>query len=427
MRIWLITIGEPLPIDHGNERLHRAGILAEMLATAGHDVVWWTSTFNHSTKEFRASESATIEVAPNYRIRMLHGGGYRRNVSLARLRDHRRIAREFAATAQREAPPDVIVTSLPALELSEAAATYGRTVGVPVIVDVRDLWPDVFADVFPRALQPFTPIALAPLRRIARAACRDAYAIWGHAPAFVEWGLRHAGRQAREFDLSFPFGYVTTQPGAAEIDVAMATWAGLGVTPDFDGITACFIGAVGHQTDVVGIVQAARELRTTPGVRFVICGSGDRLASVRADAAGLSNVVFAGWRRRVEIWTLLQLADIGIAPYANRADFRATIPNKVPEYLSGGLPVAVNLSSGVVYDLLGEHECGFSYHEDPRELAAWLVRLRDDRQRLATMSRNARALFEQQFRADTVYQGMIDALQSIVDRHAQSSLAGAHG
>ena len=47
MRIWLITVGEPLPTD-GAERLLRAGILADMLSAKGHDVVFWTSTSMYS-------------------------------------------------------------------------------------------------------------------------------------------------------------------------------------------------------------------------------------------------------------------------------------------------------------------------------------------------------------------------------------------
>ncbi|GAI08595.1 unnamed protein product, partial [marine sediment metagenome] len=50
MRIWLITIGEPLPSDNNNDRLYRTGILAKLLIQRGHEVVWWTSTFDHVRK-----------------------------------------------------------------------------------------------------------------------------------------------------------------------------------------------------------------------------------------------------------------------------------------------------------------------------------------------------------------------------------------
>lgn len=51
MNIWLVTIGEPLPIDEGNYRLLRVGILANLLVKKNHNVIWWTSTFNHIEKK----------------------------------------------------------------------------------------------------------------------------------------------------------------------------------------------------------------------------------------------------------------------------------------------------------------------------------------------------------------------------------------
>ena len=52
MKVWLVKLGEPLPVD-GNRRLHRYGILAEMLSQKGHEVTWWTSTFDHWDKKQR--------------------------------------------------------------------------------------------------------------------------------------------------------------------------------------------------------------------------------------------------------------------------------------------------------------------------------------------------------------------------------------
>ena len=55
MRAWLLTVGEPLPCDGPNERLHRTGLLAEALHSRGHEVLWWSSTFDHARKRFRES------------------------------------------------------------------------------------------------------------------------------------------------------------------------------------------------------------------------------------------------------------------------------------------------------------------------------------------------------------------------------------
>jgi hypothetical protein len=50
MRLWLVTVGEPLPSDGPNERLLRTGIFSRFLAEQGHQVVWWTAEFDHVRK-----------------------------------------------------------------------------------------------------------------------------------------------------------------------------------------------------------------------------------------------------------------------------------------------------------------------------------------------------------------------------------------
>ncbi|MCP2830399.1 glycosyltransferase WbuB, partial [Salmonella enterica subsp. enterica serovar Typhimurium] len=81
------AVGEPLPIEQSNERLLRAGILSNMLAARGHQVTWWTSTFLHMKKRHLFDTDQVVELRPGLRLRLLHGTGYTRNVSLQRLID----------------------------------------------------------------------------------------------------------------------------------------------------------------------------------------------------------------------------------------------------------------------------------------------------------------------------------------------------
>lgn len=116
MRIWLVTIGEPLPCDgNGGERLYRAGILSAMLAQRGHEVVWWTSTFDHARKQQRFPTDATLRLESGVLLKLLHGCGYTRNVSLRRLIDHAILARKFTRQAEGMPSPDVVLCSLPPL------------------------------------------------------------------------------------------------------------------------------------------------------------------------------------------------------------------------------------------------------------------------------------------------------------------------
>ena len=413
LRVWLVTVGEPLPSDSTNERLLRTGIVANMLVERGHEVVWWTSTFNHSLKTFRAPGDSSLRLENGLRLQLLHGGGYRRNISLARLRDHRMLARRFSELASRELQPDIIVSSLPPLELSLAATEYARARGIPAIIDVRDLWPDVMFDVAPGPLQPLVRSAFGSLTKMAKRACAGATHIWGHAPEFVAWGLQHANREPTPWDRHFYFGYVDAAPSGAELETANATWDRLGVRGK-DKLIVCFTGTIGHQVDLDTVVNSASLLRDQSRIQFVFCGTGDRLRESRANAEGLGNVVFAGWRNRAEIWALLRRASIGLAPYVDRSDFIATIPNKAAEYWSGALPIALSLGRGLLYDIITKNNCGFSYEASSSALSLHLRTLVADPAALRRMSENAHALYESTFRADRVYGEMVDALESIV-------------
>ena len=43
--------------------------------------------------------------------------------------------------------PDLIIASYPVLELCEAANKFGSKHSIPVIIDCRDFWPDIFIEI----------------------------------------------------------------------------------------------------------------------------------------------------------------------------------------------------------------------------------------------------------------------------------------
>ena len=55
MNVWTICAGEPLPTDENQPRPMRMSMLTRTLRKRGHDVLWWTSSFNHSAKRQRTS------------------------------------------------------------------------------------------------------------------------------------------------------------------------------------------------------------------------------------------------------------------------------------------------------------------------------------------------------------------------------------
>lgn len=414
MRVWLVTVGEPLPTDGSNERLLRTGILACFLARKGHEVLWWTSAFDHVRKTHRAFEDTFVSVAGNYRIAMLHSCGYRRNISLARLFDHRGLARKFMELAPGEPAPDVILCSMPTIELGREAIRYAKDREIPIVLDIRDLWPDIILDIAPPWARWPAKLFLSSLFRDLREACAGATAVIGITDPIVEWGIRYAGRPKTELDRAFPLGYVEQVPSPGEVEKAQRFWGGLDIGADTDEFLVCFFGTIGRQFDLETVIMAARRLEGgARRFRFVLCGSGDMLPHYRKLAGDITSVVFPGWVGAAEIWTLMRIARAGLAPYRNSIDFRSSLPNKSIEYLSAGLPLVSSLT-GELERLLEEHGCGVTYTEgDAKSLATVLLELYDHRARLKTMGASASALYRERFTAENIYDELCGYLENL--------------
>lgn len=417
MKVWVIQVGEPLPIDPGTPRLWRSGLLAEHLAARGHDVVWWGSTFVHRTKRHRHAADVGVSLGPRLELFMLHSPGYRRNVSLGRLRDHAVLGRRFRDLAEARPRPDVIHCGFPTIELAVEAARYGARHDVPVVLDARDLWPDIFVDAVPGPLRFLARLALRSQRARTSEAFRLARAISGHTPGFVEFGLRHAGRAAGDLDRAFPFGYPVNRPTDAQIATASAFWESHGLSLDGRTPIVCFLGSFGVQRalDLMTPIHAARILHERgTAVRFVLCGSGPRLDLCRSLAQDLPNVLLPGWVGYPETWTLLRRSTLGLLPYLPARDFALSMPNKSVEYLAGSLPVLTSLTGGHLEHVLSTNRCGVFYRgADPAGLAACVEDLLGQPERIAEMGTRAGRLFDSDYSADVVYRRMAEHLEMV--------------
>ena len=411
--IWLITTGEPLPVDGDGVRLLRHGLLARMLVEQGWDVTWWTSAFDHTSKRHRAyGADGHCELAPNFRLVLLLSCGYRSNISLARLIDHAQIARAFRRRAAHARAPDIILCSYPTLELADAATCFGARSGVPVVLDVRDLWPDIFLELVPRWARWLARLTLLRSFRMSSRCLRSARAIFGITLPIRDWALRRAARPARAHDGVFHLAYAEPLLSADARSQAAERWDRAKVTAD--KFLVCFFGALGHQFDFDTVLEAAEQLRARhPGVTLVICGSGHQLGALQAAARRLPNLVVPGWVGQADIWVLMQRASCGLAPYVNEYSFTLSIPNKIIEYCAGGLPV-VSCLQGETARLVESQANGVNYLEhDSTSLANAIGGLVENAAQRAAMGERSRLLFESEFDASHVYGQMIERLTNI--------------
>ena len=174
MEIWIVTVGEPLPNrsmlsktsvlpkTSVGGRLFRSGVLAEKLASRGHQVTWWTSNFDHFTKQFHQASNNRDELLNAYRLILIPGPAYQSNIGIRRLINHLIVALRFGARIKRMKRPDLILCSYPTIELSWISTRFAEKEQIPCVIDIRDLWPDIFVQIAPKSLQWSSVIGLSP-------------------------------------------------------------------------------------------------------------------------------------------------------------------------------------------------------------------------------------------------------------------------
>jgi glycosyltransferase involved in cell wall biosynthesis len=407
MRTWLVTIGEPLPLTPAVQRM-RAGLLAEALVSRGHAVTWWASTFDHFTKTQLFADDTAIDISAGYRVRALRGCAYRRNISVQRYIDHGLIARKFRILARHEQRPDVIVASMPDYRLAFEAAQYAREADIPIVIDVRDQWPDTYLDMVPAPLRRAVAFALHRDFMKLQSLLTSADSLVSMVDQLLDWALQYAKRAKGPNDKVF---YLGAQPPPAP-SPGHGRWAHLA-----GKFVVTYVGTFGRYNNPAVLIEAARMLQersAIDSVRFIVAGDGVLRSTTIDSAAGIEGITFPGWVGADDLSQLLHASTVAVLPWSSPA---AAFPNKAFHYLHAGLPVAASVS-GELRQLLVDHHAGFSFEPGRAgELAELLERWLSDRRLVDTMSGNAKRLALDRLDASRIYSDFAAHVENVATTH----------
>lgn len=180
---------------------------------------------------------------------------------------------------------------------------------------------------------------------------------------------------------------------------------------DDSAFIALYAGAHGISNDLNVVLDAAEMLRDKPGIKIVLVGDGKEKEHLQAYAENkqLSNVIFLPPYPKNEMKNVLAAADVCIAILKPLEMYKTTYPNKVFDYMAAGR-ATICCIDGVIRKVVEEANGGcFVQPGDPKALADTILELSRDPQKVQQMGSDARAFVEKHFNR----QELADQLEQI--------------
>lgn len=394
--IWIIRTLADSPLQK-NQRPERATRLASYLSKQGYKVTYWGTTFNHFEKEHLYNKTVHEKINENENVILLHiKKAYKKNISIQRFIYGCRIAQKLGKEMQKEicnSKPDLIFVSYPTEESCRVAEKFGRKNGVPVIVDARDMWPDIFERAFPNFIKFLVPWIIAPLKMRAAKVFRNAAALCAVSPVMLSWALSYAQREKSSLDRTI---FIGNEKYLIDSDIQesnLKEFEKIGVTSDTWNICLfSTLSAKGLDSDsLIEAIQMVHE--KYPSVRLIIGGTGDDESRLRKKVSDKPYIKLMGWMNQEQMASVMSISKIGIVPYHNTFDLKNAWGNKFGQYFSYGLPI-LNSTIGIAKEYLEKFNCGITYKENDCEgLAAIIIELINNKENMKRLSENARQRF----------------------------------
>lgn len=375
MRVLVVTQYFPPEIGAQQTRLHT---FAKGLAELGHEV-------------------AVVCAVPNHPQGVVHQGfrgrvAFRRRVdgldvwyvwvhtrptktTNSRITFYASFAAMATAFSMALARPDVVFASSPPLTVGLPGALSALWHRVPLILDVRDLWPDF-------------PVAVGELRnpRLLRGVKRLERWLYGRAETITTTTRPFAEVIAKRTDNPgkiqlLPNGTTRLWIDGSALEVDRGP---LGLRDD--EFIWTFAGNLGPAQGLQAALGAADILG--PGFRLLLLGNGPDRQQLEAQAATLSSasVSFHDQVSQPEALRYLRASDALLVSLASQPEFSDAVPSKLYDYCAVRRPVIV-AANGEPRRLAEAAQAGLGVAAgDARALADAVRRLRDDpslRDRLA--------------------------------------------
>jgi len=300
---------------------------------------------------YRLRQSSAFDWAPpGVTVRMLDAPYANQMGASQRLAAYLSFPAWAGAWASHVPDPDVFYAISTPLTTPAAAAVAARIRGVPWVLEVRDLWPDV-------------PIQMGAVPS----------SIFGDALRWVEHRLYHAAAHVVAVSpdmathirsIGLPPSKVTMLPQGTDLALLdrPAAPSPNALRDEYD-LTArhivLYAGAFGRANDIPTLLAAADRLGDRPDTSVVFVGHGYHKPDIQDAVRRHSHVHCIPPQPRHRIMPWFRLAAVSVVSFLDRPVLGTNAPAKLFDSLAAGTPVIVT-NPGWMTRLVRAHKCGWA-------------------------------------------------------------------
>lgn len=316
----------------------RASDFARLWTEMEHEVTVLTGFPNHPSGIIPAAyhgKFRTEETKDGYTIRRTSVYATPNKGKYRRILNHISLMLSTIIGSLLKPRPDMIIASSPPLFLGLSGYILSRLLHVPLIFEVRDIWPQQAVDLGMLT----NPLIIDAMERLEMFLYDKAEMVIGvtqsTAKILAERGV--------------PESKIKIIPNATDLTRFYPSEQSIKLKKNLNlesKFVVSYIGTMGLSQGLMTVIEAARQLqRLAADVHFVLVGDGaERETLVETAAAShLTNVTFLGSQPREVIPDYYRISDITVVPLRNVQLFESTIPSKMFEVMACGIPIILGV------------------------------------------------------------------------------------
>lgn len=410
-RVAVISYGYAwLPTESGPSRFYD---IARILSENGYQVDLVGARFQHFEKKERETQRLWHKEWP-FELYFIDAPHYRKNIGFRRIVSNHVAARNVKKFLEmHRGKYDVIYCSIPANNIAKTVAKFCHSYGIPLIVDIEDLWPEAMKMVMD--IPVISNILYYPIKR-------DAEYTYSVADAVIGTSDEYAQRAVKNNKRNIPTYTVYVGCDIDNFDNAVRENEKF-IVKDSSEFWVTYAGSIGKSYDIETLVFAAKEILKAGNrhIKIKILGAGpakERLEDL-ARKEKITNIEFLGYVEYPKMAAYLHKSDVLINSFIKNAP--QSIVNKVGDYLAAGKPMINTLESREFWNKVMQD--GFGTNVEPENADALKTAIFDyygNEIKCCSQGKIARKIAEEQFARKSSYKKIVEVLDGVCGNKSQA-------